>query len=103
MKIDLIYSYTLTHISNLNILSLLNMCIKGVLIIEDPSLLECIKIGSYDQFYNEHIYVFSALAVKNLINKFNLEIFDIENLQTHVVSLRYYIKYKSNKNKIKNQ
>ena len=30
---------------------------NGVLIIEDPSLLECIKKTSYDQFYNEHILI----------------------------------------------
>ena len=100
-KVDLIYSAnTLTHISNLdNVFKSIKHVLSknGILIIEDPSLLECIKIGSYDQFYNEHIYVFSALAVKNLISKFNLEIFHVENLQTHGGSLRYYIKFKSNK------
>ena len=91
-KIDLIYSAnTLTHISNLNevfksITYLLSN--KGILIIEDPSLLECIKKNSYDQFYNEHIYLFSALSVKGLIKKFNLEIFDIKNLETHGGTLR---------------
>ena len=99
---DLIYSAnTLTHISNLedvfksidNVLSE-----KGILIIEDPSLLECIKKNSYDQFYNEHIYLFSALSVRNLLEKFSLEIFDIKNLETHGGSLRYYIKRKENKN-----
>ena len=100
-KIDLIYSAnTLTHISNLNdvfksITYLLSN--NGILIIEDPSLLECIKKNSYDQFYNEHIYLFSAISVKNLIKKFKLEIFDIKNLETHGGSLRYYIKKKSNK------
>ena len=101
-NIDLIYSAnTLTHISNLNdvfrsiekVLSL-----DGILIIEDPSLLECIKKISYDQFYNEHIYVFSALSVQNILKNFNLEIFDIKNLPTHGGSLRYYIKKNSNKN-----
>jgi len=70
---------------------------NGILIIEDPSLLECIKQISYDQFYNEHIYVFSALAVRNLVKKFGLELFDIEKLQTHGGSLRYYIKRVDNK------
>ena len=100
-NINLIYSSnSLTHINNLNavfksISFLLDK--KGVLIIEDPSFLECIKKTSYDQFYNEHIYVFSALSVKNLINKFDLELFNIENLTTHGGSLRYYIKKKENK------
>ena len=98
---DLIYSAnTLTHISNLSdVFKSINFLLapKGVLIIEDPSLLECIKKISYDQFYNEHIYVFSALSLKNLIDKFGLEIFAVENLVTHGGSLRYYIKYKMNK------
>ena len=98
---DLIYSAnTLTHISNLNeVFKSINLILsdEGVLIIEDPSLLECIKKNSYDQFYNEHIYVFSTIALKNLLKKFNLEIFDVKNLPTHGGSLRYFIKKRSNK------
>ena len=41
--------------------------------------------------------MFSALSVKNILKKFNLEIFDIKNLATHGGSLRYYIKKKNNK------
>ena len=100
-EVDLIYSAnTLTHISNLkNVFKSINLILsdEGVLIIEDPSLLECIKKNSYDQFYNEHIYVFSAIALKNLLKKFNLEIFDIKNLPTHGGSLRYFIKKRNNK------
>ena len=98
---DIIYSAnTLTHISNLkNVLRSICKVLskKGVLIIEDPSLLECIKKNSYDQFYNEHIYLFSAISVNNLIKKFDLQIFDIKNLKTHGGSLRYYIKRVDNK------
>ena len=100
-QVDLIYSAnTITHISNLNkVFKLISKILSkdGIIIIEDPSLLECIKKVSYDQFYNEHIYVFSCLSVKNLLKKFNLEIFDIKNLSTHGGSLRYYIKRKNNK------
>ena len=103
-SIDLIYSAnTLTHIPDLNVvfksISLL-LSQDGVLIIEDPSLLECVKKNSYDQFYNEHIYVFSTIAVRNIIKKYGFEIFDIKNLTTHGGSTRYYIKRKIN-NKIK--
>ena len=102
--VDLIYSAnTLTHISNLdNVFRSIDLVLSkdGILIIEDPSLLECIKINSYDQFYNEHIYLFSALSLKNIIKKFDLEIFDLINLNTHGGSLRYYIKRKTNKNLI---
>ena len=102
--IDLIYSAnTLTHISNLNeVFKSINYLLNknGILIIEDPSLLECIKNNAYDQFYNEHIYVFSALALRNILRKFDMDIFDIQNLKTHGGSIRYFIKKKQN-NKIK--
>ncbi len=102
LHVDLIYSAnTLTHISDLkNVFKSISYLLSdnGILIIEDPSLLECIKKNSYDQFYNEHIYLFSAIALRNLLSKYKLEIFDIENLHTHGGSLRYYIKKINNKN-----
>ncbi len=52
------------------------------------------KESAYDQFYNEHIYVFSLMAIKNLIRKYNLEVFDVEKLKTHGGSVRYFIKKK---------
>ena len=101
-NVDVIYAAnTLTHIANLNDVfrSITNILSEdGVLIIEDPSLLECIKKTSYDQFYNEHIYVFSAIALSNIIDKFDLELFDIQKINTHGGSLRYFIKRKKNKN-----
>tara|TARA_B100000795_G_C22574833_1_gene351486 strand:- start:123 stop:692 length:570 start_codon:yes stop_codon:yes gene_type:complete len=41
--------------------------------------------------------LFSTISLTNLLKKFNLEIFDIKNLETHGGSLRYYIKKKLNK------
>jgi len=111
-KIDLIYSSnTLSHISNLDSVfkSICHvMADKGILIIEDPSLLECLKNVSYDQFYNEHIYVFSLISINEVIKKYELEVFDIKKLETHGGSLRYYIKKISNKkfkisNRVKKQ
>ena len=64
---------------------------------EDPSLLKCLKNTAYDQFYCEHIYVFSTLALKNILKKFNFEIFDIENVNTHGGSNRYFIKKRDNR------
>ena len=103
-NVDLIYSAnTLSHIKDLN--SVFNsishiLSDNGVLIIEDPSLLECFKKISYDQFYNEHIYIFSLLSIKYLLKKHNLEVFNIKKITTHGGSLRYYIKKTSN-NKLK--
>ena len=104
---DLIYSAnTITHISDLDdVFKSFSIALSdnGILIIEDPSLLECLKKVSYDQFYNEHIYVFSTLALRNILNEYNFELFDVKNLKTHGGSLRYYIKRKKNNiYKIKN-
>ncbi len=95
-KIDLIYSAnTLSHIKNFSEIFKaieLSLSENGILILEDPSLLECIKKVAYDQFYCEHIYVFSTIALQKILRKFGLEIFDIENIDTHGGSNRYYIK-----------
>ena len=100
-KAELIYSAnTLSHIKNLDeIFRAVNFSLseKGILILEDPSLLKCIKNVAYDQFYCEHIYVFSTIALKNILNNFGLEIFDVQNTTTHGGSNRYFIKKKINK------
>ena len=46
-----------------------------------------------------NIFMFFLISI-NLIKKHGLEVFDIEKLETHGGSLRYYIKRKSN-NKLK--
>ena len=99
-KVDLIFSSnTISHIKNLDdVFKGINIALddKGIFIIEDPSLLECLKKNTYDQFYNEHIYVFSYLGLSNALKKHNLEIFKIEKLEIHGGSNRYYIKKNSN-------
>ena len=103
-KVDLVYSAnTISHIEDLdNVLKAVNIILNddGILIIEDPSLLECLKKNTYDQFYNEHIYVFSLIGLENILNKNDLEIFDIQNLKIHGGSNRYFIKKKISNKKI---
>ena len=100
-KVNLIFSSnTISHIKNLDeVFKGINIVLdeKGMFILEDPSLLECLKKNTYDQFYNEHIYVFSYLSLQNALKKHNLEIFKIEKLKIHGGSNRYYIKKKKNK------
>mgnify|MGYP001166978487 FL=1 len=100
-KADLIYSAnTLSHIKNFNeIFKAIKYSLssKGILVLEDPSLLECLKKVAYDQFYCEHLYVFSTISLQKILDKFDLEIFDIENISTHGGSNRYFIKKKQNK------
>ncbi len=103
-KVDIIYSAnTISHIHDLDeVFKSINIVLneRGTLIIEDPSLLECLKKNTYDQFYNEHIYVFSLIGLENILQKNGLEIFDVENLKIHGGSNRYFIKKKQNIRKI---
>ena len=102
-EIDLIFSAnTISHIPNLNetFKGIYNILSKdGVLIIEDPSLLKVLQNNSYDQFYDEHVYVFSSLSVDNIIQNYGLRLFDIEHITTHGGSNRYYICKKNAKYK----
>ena len=99
-KADLIYSAnTLSHIKNYSeIFKAIkgSLSRNGILILEDPSLLECIKNVAYDQFYCEHIYVFSTIALNKILQDFGLIIFDLEKTTTHGGSNRYFIKKKEN-------
>ena len=103
-KVDLIYSAnTISHIENLDeVFKSINIILndQGILIIEDPSLLECLKQNTYDQFYNEHIYVFSLVGIESILNKYDFEIFHVENLKIHGGSNRYFIKKKNSKRQI---
>ncbi len=109
-KADIIFSAnTISHIPDLNqTLEAIELSLskEGVLVIEDPSLLSVIKNNSYDQFYDEHVYVFSAIAISNIVKKLNLRLFNVEKIDTHGGSFRYYIcktdaKYKKTKNLLK--
>ena len=101
---DVIYSAnTISHIHNLDeTFQAVNNSLNnnGIFILEDPSLAEVLKNRSYDQFYDEHAYVFSITALKNITKKVGLQIFNIEKLKTHGGSNRVYFKKHSN-NKIK--
>ena len=100
-KFDVIYSAnTISHIHNLEetFKAIENsLTLKGVFILEDPSLLKSLQKISYDQFYDEHAYVFSITALKNITKKTGLEIFNIEELKTHGGSNRVYFKKVDNK------
>ncbi len=102
-EIDLIFSAnTISHIPNLKdtFKGIYNILSKdGVLVIEDPSLLKVLQNNSYDQFYDEHVYVFSSISMNNIIQEYGLRLFDIEHLSTHGGSNRYFICKKNGKYK----
>ena len=100
-KVDLIFSAnTISHIPDIKeTFEAIEFSLSknGVLVIEDPSLKSVIKTNSYDQFYDEHVYVFSALAISKIAEKYDLKLFDVEEVENHGGSLRYYISKKKSK------
>ncbi|EKD77366.1 MAG: hypothetical protein ACD_42C00358G0002 [uncultured bacterium] len=82
------------HIPNLNDIAIAaNQLLKpqGVLIFEDPYLGDMIAKTSYDQIYDEHVYIFSAHAVSNIFGRHGFELIDVKPQATHGGSMRYIL------------
>ncbi len=62
---------------------------QGVLIFEDPYLGDVIRLGSYDQIYDEHVFLFSALSVQSIFTTVGMELIDLQPQTTHGGSMRY--------------
>ena len=94
-KVDLIYSAnTISHIPNLDeVFKAVSFCLNnnGVFVFEDPYIGSVIENNSYDQFYDEHVHLFSLIAISNVVKKNNLRIIDVEILETHGGSIRFYV------------
>ena len=63
----------------------------GVAIFEDPYLGDVVEKTSYDQLYDEHVYLFSALSIEYLFSLVDMEIINLEHQTTHGGSMRYFI------------
>ena len=72
---------------------------KGVFVFEEPYLGSMFEKVSYDQIYDEHIFMFSVTSVKKIFNIFDFELVDAIPQTTHGGSIRYVIGRK-NKHKI---
>ena len=94
-KIDTIYAANcICHIPNINDVfftaeKLLSK--NGYFVYEDPYLGSMLSLGSFDQIYDEHTYIFSVTAVSKLAEKHGLKLVDCEWIPTHGGSMRYFI------------
>ena len=69
----------------------------GVLIIQFSTyLLPFLKDLEFDSIYHEHFSYFSLLSLKKILNHYNLQVFDVEELDIHGGSLRVYVKHMNN-------
>ena len=63
----------------------------GKVIFEDPYLGDVINKTSYDQIYDEHVFLFSAHSVQYMFDLFEMELIDLVPQSTHGGSMRYVI------------
>jgi methylation protein EvaC len=91
---DLIVSANvICHIPDLNSLAsnvAALLAPEGVFVFEEPYLGAMIEKTSYDQIYDEHIYVFSAISLKAAFSRQGLRLIDTEYQITHGGSMRYH-------------
>ncbi len=64
---------------------------KGLFIFEEPYLGSMFEKISYDQIYDEHIYMFSLNSIKKIFKIYNFELIDVLPQPTHGGSMRYVI------------
>lgn len=78
-----------------------------VITIENPTLLNIKKNSQFDSIYHEHYSYLTLTALTRLLLNRSIEIFDIDYLETHGGSLRYFIakrgKSRLNKTKLSTQ
>ena len=98
-KTDVIFaSNCICHIPNLkNLIEGIDKLLtkKGTFIFEEPYLGSMFNKVSYDQIYDEHIYMFSASSIKKIFDLYNFELINVLPQDTHGGSMRYIIKRKN--------
>tara|TARA_S200000501_G_C20847310_1_gene754155 strand:- start:1337 stop:2536 length:1200 start_codon:yes stop_codon:yes gene_type:complete len=75
---------------------------KGVFIFEEPYLGSMFEKTSYDQIYDEHIFMFSGTSIQKIFDLFDMELIDLIKQPTHGGSMRYIVARKNKFSKTKN-
>lgn len=66
---------------------------QGVITLEFPHLMRLMEGNQFDTIYHEHFSYFSFLTTMKIMAKFDLTVFDVEELSTHGGSLRVYARH----------
>ena len=92
-------SNVICHIPNLNnLIESVDLLLSkdGTFIFEEPYLGSMFEKISYDQIYDEHIFMFSASSISKIFQRYNFQLIDAFPQVTHGGSMRYIIKRKKN-------
>ena len=96
-------SNVMCHIEDINsVFDGIKILLKddGVLHFEDPYIYDIVKLSSFDQMYDEHVYYFSGLSVQELGKRHGLQLVDMKAQNVHGGSMRYYLKKEKSSNKL---
>ena len=74
----------------------LALATDGIVTMEFPHIVRLISENQFDTIYHEHFSYFSFTVVKKIFNSQKLELFDVDQLDTHGGSLRIYAKHSDN-------
>ncbi len=80
------------HVPDLgNLFEAVDLCLNknGIFIFEEPYMGSMFSKVSYDQIYDEHIYMFSASSVSKICKLYDMELVNVIEQNTHGGSLRY--------------
>jgi SAM-dependent methyltransferase len=66
---------------------------QGVITLEFPHLMRLMEGNQFDTIYHEHFSYFSFITAVKVLAKFELTVFDVEELPTHGGSLRVYARH----------
>lgn len=69
---------------------------QGTLIFEFPHLLNLLRKKEFDTIYHEHFSYISLISLRTLLSNVGMEIYRVQELETHGGSLRVWIKKNSN-------
>lgn len=70
----------------------------GIWILEQSYFPHLIENNAYDSICHEHLTYFTIKQIKMILKKYNLEIFNISSNNMNGGSIRFFIKFKDNKN-----
>ena len=95
-------SNVICHVPDLNnLIEAVDLLLNkdGIFVFEEPYLGSMFEKVSYDQIYDEHIFIFSASSISKIFAKFNFFLIDAIPQITHGGSMRYVLKrFKNSEN-----
>lgn len=74
---------------------------NGIFVIQQNYLVSMLKQNAFDNIVHEHLEYYSLTSLNNLLNRHNLEVFDVKTTDLNGGSFKTYISYKGKRKILK--